>query len=87
MQYVHHLHGNRVMHVDLILLVILKYILQFIIYFILLGCFTYISDIEMRMGYLGRLSDLPLNGHIMQPQGLADMVRSNNQIGILIVIF
>lgn len=38
----------------------------------------------MRMGYLGRLSDLPLNGHIMQPQGLADMVRSNNQIGILL---
>jgi len=49
-------------------------------------CFTYISDIEMRMGYLGRLSDLPLNGHIMQPQGLADMVRSNNQIGTLVVI-
>jgi len=43
---------------------------------------TYISDIEMRMGFLGRLSDLPLNGHMMQPQGLADMVRSNNQIGI-----
>ncbi|KAF0772205.1 mediator of RNA polymerase II transcription subunit 4 [Aphis craccivora] len=40
----------------------------------------YPTDIEMRMGYLGRLSDLPLNGHIMQPQGLADMVRSNNQI-------
>jgi len=40
----------------------------------------YPTDIEMRMGFLGRLSDLPLNGHMMQPQGLADMVRSNNQI-------
>lgn len=40
----------------------------------------------MRMGFLGRLSDLPLNGHMMQPQGLADMVRPNNQIGIHILI-
>lgn len=40
----------------------------------------------MRMGVLGRLNDLPLNGHMMQPQGLADMVRSNNQIGTLIDI-
>jgi len=46
----------------------------------------YVSDIEMRMGFLGRLSDLPLNGHMMQPQGLADMVRSNSQIGILFAI-
>lgn len=44
-----------------------------------------ISDIEMRMGFLGRLSDLPLNGHMMQPQGLADMVRSNNQLGTYII--
>lgn len=40
----------------------------------------------MRMGFLGRLSDLPLNGHMMQPQGLADMVRSNNQIGKILII-
>lgn len=46
--------------------------------------YFYISDIDMRMGFLGRLSDLPLNGHMMQPQGLADMVRSNNQIGTLL---
>lgn len=46
--------------------------------------FSYVSDIEMRMGFLGRLSDLPLNGHMMQPQGLADIVRSNNQIGKLL---
>lgn len=37
----------------------------------------------MRMGFLGRLSDLPLNGHVIQPQGLPDMVRSNSQIGKL----
>ncbi|VVC30538.1 Mediator complex, subunit Med4 [Cinara cedri] len=40
----------------------------------------YPTDIEMRMGVLGRLNDLPLNGHMMQPPGLADIVRSNNQI-------
>lgn len=45
--------------------------------------FNCFSDIEMRMGYLGRLSDLPLNGHMIQPQGLSDMMRSNNQIGKL----
>jgi len=74
------------MLVDLIPLVIFKHLLQFICS-ISLEVFTFFLDIEMRMGYLGRLSDLPLNGHIMQPQGLADMVRSNNQIGILVVIF
>lgn len=55
-------------------------------YLIWILWFVFILDIEMRMGVLGRLNDLPLNGHMMQPQGLADMVRSNNQIGILIEI-
>lgn len=40
----------------------------------------------MRMGVLGRLGDLPLNGHMIQPQGLPDMVRSNNQLGTKVVI-
>jgi len=49
--------------------------------------FNCAPDIEMRMGYLGRLSDLPLNGHIIQPQGLPDMMRSNSQIGKLKAIY
>lgn len=28
----------------------------------------YPTDIEMRLGFLGRLSDLPINGHILQQQ-------------------
>lgn len=83
MQCAPRLPGNQVMHVDPIQQVIFNSFNS--IYFITFLLFIFISDIEMRMGFLGRLSDLPLNGHMMQPQGLADMVRSNNQIGTYII--
>lgn len=35
----------------------------------------YPTDIEMRLGFLGRLSDLPLNGHLLQQQNLSDFHR------------
>lgn len=38
----------------------------------------YPTDIEMRLGFLGRLSDLPLNGHLLQQQNLSDFHRSGH---------
>lgn len=37
----------------------------------------YPTDIEMRLGFLGRLSDLPINGHMLQqPSSLSEMHRA-----------
>lgn len=41
----------------------------------------YPTDIEMRLGFLGRLSDLPLNGHLLQQQGLSDFHRTGHTTG------
>lgn len=41
----------------------------------------YPTDIEMRLGFLGRLSDLPLNGHLLQQQGLSDFHRTGHSTG------
>lgn len=41
----------------------------------------YPTDIEMRLGFLGRLSDLPLNGHLLQQQGLSDFHRTGHAAG------
>ncbi|XP_049939379.1 mediator of RNA polymerase II transcription subunit 4 [Schistocerca serialis cubense] len=43
----------------------------------------YPTDIEMRLGFLGRLSDLPMNGHLMQQQGsLSDLHRGTHAAGV-----
>ncbi|EEB11710.1 mediator complex subunit, putative [Pediculus humanus corporis] len=41
----------------------------------------YPTDIEMRLGFLGRLSDLPLNGHLLQQQNLSDFHRTGHSAG------
>ncbi|KAJ9590034.1 hypothetical protein L9F63_016850 [Diploptera punctata] len=42
----------------------------------------YPTDIEMRLGYLGRLSDLPINGHLLQQQNnLSDLHRTGHPPG------
>ncbi|XP_014283898.1 mediator of RNA polymerase II transcription subunit 4 isoform X1 [Halyomorpha halys] len=39
----------------------------------------YPTDIDMRVGFLGRLSDMPLNGHMLQqPNSLGDMHRTGH---------
>ncbi|CAH0392721.1 unnamed protein product [Bemisia tabaci] len=39
----------------------------------------YPTDIEMRMGFLGRLSDLPINSQMLQQGNLGDIHRSGHQ--------
>ncbi|KDR06509.1 mediator of RNA polymerase II transcription subunit 4 [Zootermopsis nevadensis] len=42
----------------------------------------YPTDIEMRLGCLGRLSDLPINGHLLQQQNsLSDLHRTGHPPG------
>ncbi|XP_067010315.1 mediator of RNA polymerase II transcription subunit 4 [Anabrus simplex] len=42
----------------------------------------YPTDIEMRLGFLGRLSDLPINGHLLQQQNsLSDLHRPGHPQG------
>ncbi|XP_063244095.1 mediator of RNA polymerase II transcription subunit 4 [Bacillus rossius redtenbacheri] len=39
----------------------------------------YPTDIEMRLGFLGRLSDMPINGHLLQQQSsLGDLHRTGH---------
>lgn len=43
----------------------------------------YPTDIEMRLGFLGRLSDLPINGHLLQQQNsLSDLHRTGHPTGV-----
>ena len=50
--------------------------------FILKASFSF-TDIEMRLGYLGHLSDLPgINGHLLQQQSsLSDLHRTGHPPG------
>lgn len=41
----------------------------------------YPTDIEMRCGLLGRLSDLPINGHLLSQNSLSDLHRTGHAPG------
>ncbi|XP_026683717.1 mediator of RNA polymerase II transcription subunit 4 [Diaphorina citri] len=40
----------------------------------------YPTDIEMRVGFLGRLNDSPLNGHLLPQQSLGDLHRTPSEL-------
>uniref|UniRef100_A0A8D8RP08 Mediator of RNA polymerase II transcription subunit 4 n=1 Tax=Cacopsylla melanoneura TaxID=428564 RepID=A0A8D8RP08_9HEMI len=40
----------------------------------------YPTDIEMRVGFLGRLNDSPLNGHLLPQQNLGDLHRNTSDL-------
>lgn len=44
----------------------------------------YPTDIEMRLGFLGRISD-PINGHLLQPTNVTDIHRSGHPGGTSII--